>query len=146
MMNKKKVFLGGTCNGSKWREKLIPYLDRAGIEYFNPVVEDWTPACIQEEERQKKKVCAINLYILTPDGDNLYSIAELVSDAHERPKRTAVMLLDPENKWEKSRLKSMIAIRDLVSNLGVEVVDKPSKWELDIIYILLKMMVNIGRS
>lgn len=30
-----KVFLGGTCNGSIWREKLIPLLK---IDYFNPVV------------------------------------------------------------------------------------------------------------
>ena len=36
----KKVFLGGTCNGSTWREELIPILE---INYFNPVVSDWTP-------------------------------------------------------------------------------------------------------
>lgn len=33
-----KVFLGGTCNESTWREKLIPMLK---IDYFNPVVKDW---------------------------------------------------------------------------------------------------------
>lgn len=36
-----KVFLGGTVNGSKWRdvmkEKLI-------IDYFDPVVDDWNDA------------------------------------------------------------------------------------------------------
>ena len=37
-----KVFLGGTCNGSRWRNELIPLLE---CEYFNPVVEDWTPSC-----------------------------------------------------------------------------------------------------
>lgn len=36
-MKKRKVFLGDTCNGSTWRNKLIPLLE---IEYFNPVVED----------------------------------------------------------------------------------------------------------
>lgn len=30
-----KVFLGGTYNGSNWREKLIPNLK---IDYFNPIV------------------------------------------------------------------------------------------------------------
>jgi hypothetical protein len=35
----KKVFLGGTCNESLWRDKLIKLLK---IEYFNPVVPDWT--------------------------------------------------------------------------------------------------------
>ena len=37
-----KVFLGGTCNNSKWRDKLIPMLN---IDYFNPVVDDWTEEC-----------------------------------------------------------------------------------------------------
>ena len=35
----KKVFLGGTCNDSLWREELIKKLE---IDYFNPVVDDWT--------------------------------------------------------------------------------------------------------
>lgn len=33
----KKVFLGGTCNESTWRDKIIPELL---IDYFNPIVED----------------------------------------------------------------------------------------------------------
>ncbi len=36
----KKVFLGGTCNESTWRDRLIKLLK---INYFNPVVKDWTP-------------------------------------------------------------------------------------------------------
>ena len=48
--NKKKVFLGGTCAESTWREKLIPLLK---INYFNPVVDDWTEECYKEELRQR---------------------------------------------------------------------------------------------
>lgn len=36
---KKRVFLGGTCNGSMWRDKLIKDLK---CDFFNPVVDDWT--------------------------------------------------------------------------------------------------------
>jgi hypothetical protein len=32
-----KVFLGGTCAETTWRDDLIPKLQ---IDYFNPVVED----------------------------------------------------------------------------------------------------------
>jgi hypothetical protein len=32
--NEVLVFLGGTCNGSSWRNELIPHLDRLGIKYF----------------------------------------------------------------------------------------------------------------
>ena len=40
-----KVYLGGTCNNSNWRNKLITILK---VDYFNPVVEDWTPECMKE--------------------------------------------------------------------------------------------------
>lgn len=33
-----EIFLGGTCNNSKWRDKLIPMIF---CEYFNPVVDNW---------------------------------------------------------------------------------------------------------
>jgi len=32
-----KIFLGGTCNESTWRNRIIPMLE---IDYFNPVVDD----------------------------------------------------------------------------------------------------------
>lgn len=33
----KKVFLGGTCNESTWRDELIPHLEKMGIEYYIPL-------------------------------------------------------------------------------------------------------------
>lgn len=38
-----KVFLGGTCAETTWRDKIIDKLSE-NIEYFNPVVKNWTPA------------------------------------------------------------------------------------------------------
>lgn len=67
-----KVFLGGTCNGSTWRDELIPKLE---IDYFNPVVEDWTPECQAEEE------CLIHLYVITPQQKGVFSIAEMIESA-----------------------------------------------------------------
>lgn len=34
-----KVFLGGTCSGYKWRNKLIPMLK---CDYYNPIVKNWS--------------------------------------------------------------------------------------------------------
>lgn len=45
-MKERKVFLGGTCNNSKWRDELIPNLT---VDYFNPVVDDWTPEAAKKE-------------------------------------------------------------------------------------------------
>lgn len=67
-----KVFLGGTCNNSTWRDELIPLLK---IQYFNPVVKDWTPECI-EQENEAKNFCNFHLYVITPRIKGVYSIAE----------------------------------------------------------------------
>ena len=53
----KKVFLGGTCNESTWRDGLIEILE---IDYFNPVVDDWTEECYREELRQRDSIDVFN--------------------------------------------------------------------------------------
>ena len=58
-MEKVKVFLGGTCASSTWREELQSKLDQERIETFNPVVPNWTPECQAEEDlhRQNPRQC-----------------------------------------------------------------------------------------
>jgi len=77
---KNKVFLGGTCPQDKidfdYRKLLIPYLENKNIDYFNPVVEDWTPEDRENEERQKD-ICNIHLYFISPNMRGVYSIAEM---------------------------------------------------------------------
>lgn len=81
----KTVFLGGTCNGSMWRDELIPKLQ--GINAYNPVVPDWTPECQAEEIRQRE-TCDYCLYVITPKMMGVYSIAEVVDDSNKRPEKT----------------------------------------------------------
>ena len=85
----KKVFLGGTCNESTWRDELIKMLE---IDYFNPVVDDWTEECYQEELRQRE-ICDYCLYAITPRMTGVYSIAEVVDDSNKRPEKTIFCLL-----------------------------------------------------
>ena len=80
----KKVFLGGTCNGSMWREDLIKDL---AIEYFQPAGEGWTPEMMEEEIRQRAE-CDFCLYVITPKMTGVYSIAEVVDDSNKRPGKT----------------------------------------------------------
>ena len=91
-MTRKKVFLGGTCNNSKWREKLIPLLK---IDYFNPVVDDWTEKH-QKEELRQREICDYCLYVITPFMTGVYSIAEAVDDSNKRPKKTIFCVLNKE--------------------------------------------------
>ena len=112
----KKVFLGGTCNDSKWRNELIPMLT---IDYFNPVVEDWTEACYNEELRQRAE-CDYVLYVITPKMAGFYSIAEVVDDSNKRPEKTifAFFMGDNMEYFDKKQLKSLHAVKDLIEING----------------------------
>lgn len=106
----KKVFLGGTCNDSKWRDKLISILD---IDYFNPVVDDWNEECYQEELRQRE-ICDYCLYVITPRMTGVYSIAEVVDDSNKRPNKTLFCVLKsdidyiPNIRWNEESNKFVI--------------------------------------
>lgn len=116
--NKKKVFLGGTCNESKWRELLIPILK---INFFNPVVDDWTEECMEEELRQRK-ICDYCLYVITPRMKGVYSIAEVVDDSNKQPEKTVLCILeiDPtdNSKFDKGQLKSLEQVGRMVRENG----------------------------
>jgi len=113
-----KVFLGGTCADSTWREELIPQLR---IGYFNPVVKDWTPECQAEEIRQRE-TCDYVLYVISPLMEGVYSIAEVVDDANNRPKKTIFCVVDNDDRsdarWTKAQRKSLKAVEDLVERRG----------------------------
>ena len=120
-MAKTKVFLGGTCNNSTWRDKLIPLLK---IDYFNPVVDDWTPECQDEEIRQRES-CDYCLYTITPKMTGVYSIAEVVDDSNKRPEKTILCVLDEddENSFSETQIKSLKQVKEMVKNNGANVFD-----------------------
>jgi hypothetical protein len=109
-----KVFLGGTCNNSTWRDRLIPMLK---VDYFNPVVKDWTPECQQEEINQREK-CDIVLYCLTPLMLGVYSVAEVVDDSNKRPSKTVLVCLKEDNgkEFNKDQWKSMLSLMKMVTS------------------------------
>ncbi len=88
-----KVFLGGTVNGSRWRDYLMPRLD---VDYFDPVVKEWTEEARKKELRERKK-CDYLLYVLTPKMTGYYSIAEVTDDSYRRPDRTIFCYLDNDD-------------------------------------------------
>lgn len=113
----KKVFLGGTCANSRWRNKLIPLLK---INSFNPVVKNWTPECQVEEIRQRE-TCDFVLYTLTRTYST-YSIAEVVDDSNKRPEKTIVCIMNEELNGKpvmtKQDLKHLDAVGKLVERNG----------------------------
>ena len=110
-----RVFLGGTCNESKWREQLIPMLERQGFDYFDPVVPDWTPEC-KDIELMERRTCDVCLYVITPKMTGVYSIAEVVDDSNKRPRRTVLCVLSADDGyyWTEGQARSIQSVADLV--------------------------------
>ena len=118
----KKVFLGGTCNESEWRDQLIPMLK---IDYFSPVVDDWTPDCQAEEIEQRAK-CDFLLYVITPRMTGVYSIAELIYDSCRNPTKTLFCIV-PEDlgvtEFKEGQLASLMMVSKMVLQCGAIVFD-----------------------
>lgn len=92
-----KVFLGGTCSNSKWRDELIPMLK---VDYFNPVVKKWTKEAKELEDIEKQNA-DFNLYVITRSY-SMYSVAEAVDDSNKKPGKTIFMYMNEENKDKDS--------------------------------------------
>jgi hypothetical protein len=108
-----KVFLGGTCAGTSWRDYLILSL---GVSSFNPVVKDWTPDCQAIEEYEKEMECDIHLYVITKKMTGVFSIAEVVDSANTKGKVTILHVI-PEG-FDEFQLRSLKAVVDLVKRTG----------------------------
>ncbi|MEM7057234.1 MAG: nucleoside 2-deoxyribosyltransferase domain-containing protein [Pseudomonadota bacterium] len=111
-----KVYLGGTVNGSTWRDRLIPLLK---VDYFNPVVDDWTPEFMAEEVRQRT-LCDYCIYVLTPKMTGVYAVAEVVDDSNKRPEKTIFCVLyeDDGAEFDAHGTKSMTQVRKMVGENG----------------------------
>lgn len=137
-----KIFLGGTCPSSiedfNYRTLLIPFLEKNNIDYFNPVVEDWTEDCIQIEE-QEKNICDVHLYVIAPNMKGVYSIAECFGSIIKNKKRSILVFIDriQDKPFEKNQLKSLVATGKLLSECGGESFELDNESEL---YMLIDIL------
>lgn len=120
-MNNIEVGLFGTCNDSTWRDAFIPLLE---CDYFNPVVKDWNEDA-QKLEIEKRETCDYILYTITPKMTGVYSIAECVYDACNRPEKTLFCVVenDDENEFTESQLNSLKMTKKMVADCGARVFD-----------------------
>jgi len=115
-----KVFLGGTCAETTWREELMKIIQ---VDYFNPVVEDWTEDCISIEDNEKLNKCNIHLYIITKEMQGVYSIAEVIDSAKTNNKTTILHVI-PEG-FDEGQLRSLRAVAKMVrENGGIAYIDE----------------------
>lgn len=110
-----RVFLGGTCSGYKWRDKLIPLLK---CEYYNPIVKNW---CEEDRIREvyEREHDDYVLYVITSGLKGVYSIAEITDDSNKRPEKTILCIL--YDGFDKRMSHSLKAVERLVKSNGVTV-------------------------
>lgn len=119
-IKKNGVFLGGTCNGSKWRNQLQPLLK---VDSYNPVTTNWSMETQQMEEEAKRE-SALNLFVITPKQTGFYSFAELMLKALKDPKGTVVTFLEDDEGdiWSETDKLSIAATEKLLKDeTGVQV-------------------------
>ena len=118
-----RIFLGGTCADTTWREEFIEEIEGSGIEYFNPVVKDWTPECQAIEEDEKNNKCDCHLYVITKEMMGTYSIAEIINSAWQaivygtKVNYVVFAVLD-EGTWQKHERKSFDATMKMVQHIA----------------------------
>ena len=111
-----KVFLGGTCNESTWRDKLIKKLK---IDYFNPIVDDWNEEAFQRELIEKEE-CDFLLFVITPKMTGVYSIAEVVDASNKVPYKTIFCYLTDDGylTFDNGQIKSLNKVAEMVERNG----------------------------
>jgi hypothetical protein len=112
----KKVFLGGTCGGSAWRQELKSNLL---IAYYDPCGDQWTEEMMAEEIRQRSE-CDFCLYVLTPQLEGFYSVAEVIDDSNKQPEKTIFCFLatDNEKSFSDFQLRSLEQVAAMVKRNG----------------------------
>jgi len=77
-MSAKQVFLGGSCNPTTWRKDVaIPRLNQAGISFYDPQVENWTPDLIEVEAKAKSEALCL-FFVIDADTRATSSVLETV--------------------------------------------------------------------
>jgi hypothetical protein len=114
----KKVFLGGTCNGSLWRNDVI---EKLKMRYYDPAGEDWTPEMMEEELKQREE-CDFCLYVLTPKMEGFYSVAEIIDDSNKCPGKTIFNFInkDEGKTFSDVQIKSLKQVAKMVKENGAK--------------------------
>lgn len=114
-----KVFLGGTIGKMQWRSIFERFFKKYNIQYFNPVIKDrqWTEEDRLNEEHEKS-ICNIHLYVITPQMQGLYSIAELVQSSNTDNVHTVVVFLKStiDKRFNDKVFNSFKNIKSLIEN------------------------------
>ena len=108
-----QVFLGGSCNPTTWRfDHCIPTLTDAGITFYNPQVDDWSPRLVELEEQAKQSSDWL-FFVIDNQTRGIASMVELAFLAGSGREMLVVMMDFDENSVVNETHLSEREIRDL---------------------------------
>ncbi|XP_022327865.2 uncharacterized protein LOC111127124 isoform X1 [Crassostrea virginica] len=95
---KRKVFLGGSCNPTTWRqEAAIPFYKKKGITFYNPQVQTWRPE-LMEVEAQAKESAELLLFVI---DNRTRAVSSMIETAYLTARgRQVITVMDDYNSTE----------------------------------------------
>jgi hypothetical protein len=126
-----QVFLGGSCDPTTWRREIaIPALERAGVSFYNPQVDDWSPELV-EIEAAAKAAARTCLFVIDSQTRAIASGYEAL-EAALTGRDAALVILDIEDGTEingeritgrqlKDLNRARAYLRDIAARNGVPV-------------------------
>lgn len=114
--NMKKIFLGGTANGSQWRDLLIGKLK---ADYLFPKAEG-ARYHADADFTKDLETCDFLLTVVTPLMVGFDDIFLLIDDSNKRSTKTIFCFLpeDGETKFSPHQIKSLNATGKMVEQNG----------------------------
>jgi len=128
------IALFGTCGGFKWREPLLQCFREEDliedVEFFDPVVEDWTPVCA-EIEADHLANDSVLCFAVTGEAYGTASLAEAALAVNQalRPDENRFVVVYVEQKLDrvlmgqedraKDSLRARRLLREHLRNLNL---------------------------
>lgn len=108
------VFMGGTCAGPKWRERLCGQVSQS-FRWFNPVVDEWSEEA-KEAELAVRAEADVMLYAITPYQEGCYSYLEMTEDAirSEKPVVIAFLPSFEDKAFSEQQWSSIVSAKRLL--------------------------------
>ncbi len=136
--NMRYLFLGGTCNNSRWRDEIIPHID-GFCTWCDPRTLVWNNRAreLEEIERRKAEFC---LFVFTPRMRGVYSIAQMTDESINRPKTSAFCILRSydHSTFSNDSLQNLQQTAELWREFG--------STELESLHVCIDWIRTIGNS
>lgn len=113
------VGLFGTCDNIRWRDPFMERFEKLGIQYFNPMVDDWHAGLIEEENWMLNNAEIILFPILAESlgsgslGEIGFSVQNVIRNINNGKRQFLIALIDDDcTDMRKTQVERDRSIKD----------------------------------